>query len=70
MTIKYQNVAVIMGGNSNEREIYLERGKAVLKALNSLSIMAQVFDPKFDDLALLDQFDCAFIFLHGKYGED
>jgi D-alanine-D-alanine ligase len=70
MTIKYQNIAVLMGGNSNEREISLESGKAVLKALNSLSIRAQAFDPKFDDLARLDHFDCAFICLHGKDGED
>ena len=70
MTIEYQNVAVLMGGNSNEREISLESGKAVLKALKSLSIRAQAFDPKFDDLARLDQFDCAFICLHGKDGED
>ena len=68
--ISYGRVAVLMGGISNEREISLKSGQAVLGALKELSIDAQVFDPKNENFEKLNDFDCAFICLHGKDGED
>ena len=66
----FGKVAVIMGGASNEREISLESGEAVLNALLRKKISAVSIDPKKDDLNKLRDFDRAFICLHGKDGED
>ena len=46
----YGQVAVLMGGNSNEREISLQSGHAVLRALLELSIDAFAFDTKHESL--------------------
>jgi|TARA_B110000008_G_scaffold142318_1_gene144009 D-alanine-D-alanine ligase len=71
LTIKaFGKVAVLMGGTSNERNISLESGKAVLKALHRSSIDASAIDPKIDGLEKLKNFDRAFICLHGQDGED
>ena len=67
---KYGKVAVLMGGISNERDISLESGIAVLDALHRKKITAEKVDPKIDDLEKLKNFDRAFICLHGKDGED
>ncbi len=66
----FGKVAVLMGGASNEREISLESGQAVLNALLRKKIHAVAIDPKKDDLNQLSDFDRAFICLHGKDGED
>jgi D-alanine-D-alanine ligase len=66
----YGQVAVLMGGNSNEREISLQSGHAVLRALLELSIDAFAFDTKHESLTGLKKYDSAFICLHGKDGED
>lgn len=66
----FGKVAVLMGGTSNERDISLESGKAVLFALLRRKVDAVVVDPKNDDLEELKNFDRAFICLHGKDGED
>tara|TARA_B110000037_G_C17111518_1_gene502046 strand:+ start:316 stop:1224 length:909 start_codon:yes stop_codon:yes gene_type:complete len=66
----FGKVAVLMGGTSNEREISLESGAAVLEALHRKKITALPFDPKKDNLNELKLFDRAFICLHGKDGED
>ncbi len=65
-------VAVLLGGRSAEREISLQSGQAVLGALHSRGVDAHAFDPAEQPLdALLQQkFDCAYITLHGRYGED
>lgn len=65
-------VAVVMGGWSAEREISLRSGSAVLAALKSSGVNAHGLDA---DQAiagtLLDnQFDRAFLVLHGRGGED
>ena len=44
----FGKVAVLMGGTSNEREISLESGAAVLEALHRKKITALPFDPKKD----------------------
>jgi len=66
----YGKVAVLMGGTSNERNISLESGTAVLAALHRKNIIAEAIDPKNDDLNQLENFSRAFICLHGKDGED
>ena len=66
----YGRVAVLMGGTSNEREISLQSGHAVLNALKDSSVDAYIFDTSNQDLDNLKKFDCAFICLHGKDGED
>lgn len=77
MNIEYDNnrfgkVAVLMGGTSAEREVSLESGNAVLAALLRQGIDAHAFDPgEVPVLNLLDQqFERAFIALHGRGGED
>lgn len=65
-------VAVLMGGNSAERDISLMSGHGVLKALISLGVNAHAFDTSENSLqSLRDQhFTHAFISLHGRHGED
>jgi len=65
-------IAVLMGGNSTEREISLMSGKAVYKALLKNNIECFPFDLTEDNLDSLwnKEFDKAFIVLHGQGGED
>ena len=65
-------VAVLMGGESAEREISLMSGGGVLAALQSQGIDAQAFDPAERELCNLkhEGFARAFIALHGRHGED
>lgn len=67
---KYGKVAVLLGGESNEREISIQSGKAVFEALQSCNIDSFLVDPKIDSLNLIKKSDRAFICLHGKDGED
>ena len=67
-----KKVAVLMGGWSAEREISLRSGNAVLKSLKEMEINAKAIDlvsPEGSKLQLED-FDIAFIALHGRGGED
>ncbi len=65
-------VAVLMGGDSAEREVSLMSGRGVLAALRSQGVDAQAFDPALRPLQTLrDQgVDRVFIALHGRHGED
>ena len=65
-------VAVLLGGDSAEREISLMSGNAVLQALRGAGVDAHAFDPVERDLSRLpdDGFDRVFIALHGRGGED
>ncbi|MEO8204002.1 MAG: D-alanine--D-alanine ligase [Betaproteobacteria bacterium] len=69
---KFGKVAVLMGGNSAEREVSLRSGGMVLGALRASGIDAHAFDPSERGLAALieERFDRAFIALHGRFGED
>ncbi|MDF0604593.1 D-alanine--D-alanine ligase [Neisseriaceae bacterium TC5R-5] len=69
---QYGKVAVMMGGNSAEREISLMSGNGVLEALLTRGVDAHPFDPAERPLsALKDQgFNRIFIALHGPFGED
>lgn len=72
MSHNFGKVAVLLGGISNEREISLESGKAVLAALIRMGIDAHPIDPIYYDLNDLKvkNFNRAFICLHGRDGED
>jgi len=77
MEIKdFGRVGVLMGGPSSEREISLKSGKAVLCALKDSGIDALgidiITDNKEENIRLLRSYnlDCAFIALHGRFGED
>ncbi|MHC8441140.1 MAG: D-alanine--D-alanine ligase [Candidatus Eutrophobiaceae bacterium] len=65
-------IAVLMGGDSAEREISLESGQAVLEALGRNGVDAQGVDLRYGDLRALCELDIqgAFIALHGRGGED
>lgn len=68
----FGKVAVLMGGNSGEREISLRSGSAVLKALLAYGVDAHGVDVGSDVFTLLQahKFDRVFIALHGCGGED
>ena len=68
----FGKVAVLMGGLSAEREISLQSGTAVLAALQRQDVDAHGVDVGRDIVSVLltGKFDCAFIALHGRRGED
>jgi D-alanine-D-alanine ligase len=77
MEIKdFGKVGVLMGGPSSEREISLKSGRAVFAALCASGVKAVAIDITTDNLqknvSLLKKhnLDCAFIALHGRFGED
>jgi D-alanine-D-alanine ligase len=65
-------VAVVMGGPSAEREVSIESGQAVMRALASLGHDAQSldFDGRFVDAVREIRPDVVFNALHGTGGED
>ena len=70
--MSFGKVAVLMGGNSAEREISLISGTAVLEALLSSGIDAIAFDPAEHSIWTLTELkvDRIFNILHGGNGED
>lgn len=68
----FGKVAVILGGNSCEREVSLASGQAILNALIDSGINAHAFDSKYRGICELQHegFDRVFIALHGRGGED
>ncbi len=69
---EFGRVAVMLGGDSCEREVSLDTGAAVLEALQSRGVDAQAWDPAEHTLAEFAEsnFDRAWIALHGPGGED
>jgi D-alanine-D-alanine ligase len=67
-----ERIAVVMGGESAEREISIRSGSEVVRALNSLGYEAQSldFDERFLDAVRHLKPDLVFIALHGPGGED
>jgi D-alanine-D-alanine ligase len=65
-------VAVLMGGDSAEREVSLMSGAGVLAALRAVGVDAHPFDPAERALGELKAEGCtrAFVALHGRHGED
>ncbi len=70
--VLFGKVAVLMGGQSAEREISLMSGQGVLAALLAYGVDAHAFDPAQRDMSELKTagFDRCFITLHGRFGED
>ncbi|CAM4010634.1 D-alanine--D-alanine ligase [Psychrobacter arenosus] len=66
----FGKVAVVCGGLSNEREVSLNSGMAVLSALQAQGVDAAQFDPMHNDITELKQYDRVFNVLHGRGGED
>ena len=69
---KFKNVLVVLGGNSGERAISLETGRACETALKKKGYKVSSFDPKFNNFNLINKnkVDVIFNALHGKDGED
>tara|TARA_B100000927_G_scaffold271178_1_gene247938 strand:- start:887 stop:1813 length:927 start_codon:yes stop_codon:yes gene_type:complete len=64
------NIAVLYGGSSSERDISLQSGEGVSKALIELGFSTSLIDYKdLSSLNLLKNFDFVFIALHGFEGE-
>lgn len=66
-------IAVIMGGVSNEKEVSLKTGEAILKGLKELNY--NVFPIYLKEKNYIEElrkhnFDLAFLALHGEFGED
>ena len=70
--LKGKKVGVLMGGLSAEREVSLESGAAVYKALLERGYDAVAIDMGRDLAQILtkESVEVAFICLHGRYGED
>ena len=69
---RFGKVALLLGGQSAEREISLKSGQAVLGALRRRGVAVTPIDPDPQVLANLARggFDRVFIMLHGRGGED
>ena len=68
----FHKVLVVLGGNSGERAISIDSGKACIKALKKKKYLVSTFDPKFKNYNLINKkkVDVIFNSLHGKDGED
>jgi D-alanine-D-alanine ligase len=71
-SLKKKRVAVMMGGLSREREISLKTGKAIQKALTEKGYTVIPIDVGNDiaEKLVKEKIDCAFLALHGRFGED
>src|SRR5258707_662400 len=63
-------ITVMLGGPSAEREVSLQSGAAVVKALRSLGHTVDQLDPRDDSWTLAAGTEAVFLALHGTYGED
>ena len=66
-------IAVLMGGISSEREISLMSGNAILKGLLNLGYDAfkiDLVEENYLNALIENEFDLAYIALHGEFGED
>lgn len=73
MSGKKMRVALIMGGNSSEREVSLASGQEVLNHLDGDRFEPVIYDPAKDLERLVrdaPDLDVAFLALHGPLGED
>ncbi len=73
---RFGRVGVLMGGPSSERQISLKSGQAVCAGLSQAGCQIVAIDILSDDVKACRQqiadaaIDCAFIALHGRFGED
>src|SRR5258705_6964987 len=64
------NITVMLGGPSAEREVSLNSGAEVAKALRSLGHQVSELDPLDPAWQLPKGTEVVFLALHGTYGED
>jgi D-alanine-D-alanine ligase len=64
------NITVMLGGPSAEREVSLNSGAQVSKALRSLGHHVHELDPVTEKWELPRGTQVVFLALHGTYGED
>ncbi len=68
------SIGVLFGGDSQEREVSLNSGKAVYESLKKQGVTVKAIDicqeNKTQNLKQLQEIDLAFIALHGRGGED
>ncbi len=73
---KLGKIGILMGGPSAEREISFKSGKAVHLALGQMGLDIEVIDINSDEpkktarLLKSRKINCAFLALHGRFGED
>jgi D-alanine-D-alanine ligase len=74
--LKFGRIGVLMGGPSSERDISLKSGHAVYDALAQAGLDAVAIDITTDSreenirMIKSKKIDCAFLALHGRFGED
>ena len=67
---RFQNVAVLMGGISAERDISLRSGAAAVAGLQACGYTVTSLDLQEAVLELPDNVEAVFLALHGTFGED
>jgi D-alanine-D-alanine ligase len=67
-----KTVLIVMGGNSRERDISIQTGKACTKAIKKIGYNTKIFDPKNESFLDINKnkVDIIFNALHGEEGED
>ena len=67
-----KTVLIVMGGNSRERDISIQTGKACIKAIKKIGHNTKIFDPKNESFLDINKnkVDIIFNALHGEEGED
>ena len=67
-----KRILVVLGGNSQERKVSLETGKACIKSIKKLGYQVQTFDPANKSFFKISNLKIDIIFnaLHGRDGED
>jgi D-alanine-D-alanine ligase len=68
---RFSRVAVLMGGDSTEREVSLRSGAAIARGLRSLGYTVDEVDVvSTERLAVPREAEAVFVALHGTFGED
>jgi len=68
--LPFQQVAVLMGGPSEEREVSLRSGRAIADGLRRAGYAVREVDVINHAFSLPPGCDAAFVALHGEFGED
>ncbi len=66
----FKQVAVLMGGPSQERDVSLKSGRAVVAGLRQAGYTVVEIEIMGRDFELPPQVDAVFIAMHGEFGED
>lgn len=70
MDLRFQTVAVLMGGPGGEREVSLRSGKAVAEGLRSCGFTVIELDVREMSFEIPPEVEAVFPVLHGVFGED